>query len=182
MAPTELNFLLSTPYFRTCDLKSMGDFFHHLQMRRISANHTVFEEGQVESGWYLIRRGNIQIKRKSALGINYVLAELSEGEAFGEMSLLDAGPRLASAIATEDTILYFMDGATFTTMLENKDPVAFTMLRAMAITQSRRLREMTLTLQDLTDLDDLGDYAPMGNTLSANPLDFATLMSASILR
>ena len=34
------------------------------------------------------------------------------------------------------------------------------MLRAMAITQSRRLREMTLTMQDLTELDDLGDYAP----------------------
>ena len=50
------------------------------------------------------------------------------------------------------------------------------MLRAMAVTQSRRLREMTLTMQDLTELDDLGDYAP-----TTGPLDLGSLLSASYL-
>ena len=182
MAPSELNFLLSTPYFRTCDLKSMGEFYHSLQTSHVPSGSVIFAEGQVEIGWYLIRKGCVQIKKRSNVGINHVLAELHAGEAFGEMSLLNTAPRLASAIAVEDCILYFLDSATFSKMLERKDPVAFTMLHAMATTHSQRLREMTLILQDLIDLDDLGDYAPMGNPLTSNPLDFATLMSASILR
>jgi CRP/FNR family transcriptional regulator, cyclic AMP receptor protein len=176
MSPNELNFLLSTPYFRKCSLTNMAMFRGHLKTRIVQENDTIFSQGVVESNWYLVREGSVQIKRTSQTGVASTLAEIGAGEAFGEMGILERAPRLATAIAAEATVLYVLEASVFQTLLEEADPVALAMLRAMAVTQSRRLREMTLTMQDLTELDDLGDYAP-----TTGPLDLGALLSASYL-
>lgn len=176
MSPSELNFLLSTPYFRKCSLTSIALFRNHLQIKHVQQGDLIFQQGVVESNWYLIREGEVRVERTSPTGVSSMLAEMTAGEAFGEMGILERAPRLATAVATEPTVLYVLDAAVFQTLLNDADPVAMAMLRAMAITQSRRLREMTLTMQDLTELDDLGDYAP-----TSGPLDFASLLSASYL-
>ncbi len=105
-----------------------------------------------------------------------MLADIGVGEAFGEMGLLERSPRLATAVATVPSVLYVLEASVFQTLLDEANPVALSMLRAMAITQSRRLREMTLTMQDLTELDHMGDYAP-----TTGPLDLGSLLSASYL-
>ena len=176
MSPSELNFLLSTPYFRKCSLTSIALFRNHLRIRHVQKGETIFQQGIVESSWYLIREGQVRVERKSPTGVSSMLADMSTGEAFGEMGILERAPRLATATASEPTVLYVLESTVFQTLLDEADPVAMAMLRAMAITQSRRLREMTLTMQDLTELDDLGDYAP-----TSGPLDFASLLSASYL-
>lgn len=177
MSPNELHFLLTTPYFRRCELQDVSVFFSNLQVKQFLAGEQIFKQGEIESGWYLVRRGQVKLTRKSYSGMQHTLAELSEGEAFGEMGLLEKVPRLATAMAVTPVSVYVLSGDAFAQLLDNKDPVAYRMLQAMAITQSQRLREMTLTLQDLTELDALGDYAPAGN-----PLDFSSLLSASFLR
>ncbi len=176
MSPSELNFLLSTPYFRKCSLTDIAMFRNHLESQIVECGETIFQQGKIESNWYLVREGNVRIERTSPTGVTSTLAEIGSGEAFGEMGILERAPRLATAVVSEQTVLYVLKASVFQTLLDEADPVALAMLRAMAITQSRRLREMTLTMQDLTELDDLGDYAP-----TAGPLDLGTLLSASYL-
>jgi len=176
MSPNELNFLLSTPYFRKCSLSSIALFLNHLQSKHVQPNETIFQQGVVESNWYLLREGNVKITRTSPTGVPSMLADIGVGEAFGEMGLLERSPRLATAIATVPSVLYVLEASVFQTLLDEANPVALSMLRAMAITQSRRLREMTLTMQDLTELDHMGDYAP-----TTGPLDLGALLSASYL-
>jgi CRP/FNR family transcriptional regulator, cyclic AMP receptor protein len=166
MAPCELNFLLSTPYFRRCGLNEVAKFSSHLHPRKITAGTYLFTQGEIETGWYLIREGNVQIKRRTMAGIEHVLADLSPGEAFGEMGLLESAPRMACAVASTGAIVLRLDGETFEQLLEDNNRVACQILRAMAVTQSQRLREMTMIMQDLTDMDTLGDYAPLPNPLN----------------
>ena len=92
------------------------------------------------------------------------------------MGLLERSPRLATAIANETTVLLVLQSSVFQQLLDERNPVAMSMLRAMAVTQSRRLREMTLTMQDLTELDSMGDYAP-----TPSPLGLSSLMKSSYL-
>jgi CRP-like cAMP-binding protein len=158
-------------------LTSIALFKNHLRTRQVAQGEVIFQQGVIESSWYLIREGNVKVERKSPTGVSSMLADMGTGEAFGEMGILERAPRLATAIATTPTVLYVLESSVFKALLDDADPVALSMLRAMAITQSRRLREMTLTMQDLTELDDLGDYAP-----TSGPLDFASLLSASYLR
>jgi hypothetical protein len=68
-----------------------------------------------------------------------------------------------------------LSGEKFNALLDEHDPVASRMLRAMAINQSQRLREMTITLQDITEVNHLGDYTPM-----PHPLDVNSMMTASL--
>ena len=49
MSPSELNFLLSTPYFRKCSLTSIALFRNHLRIRHVQQGETIFQQGVVES-------------------------------------------------------------------------------------------------------------------------------------
>lgn len=176
MSPTEYQFLLTTPYFRNCNLSEIATFYNHLEVCSVHARTYLFQQGEQDNSWYLVRSGGVLLKRKGGSLIDHVLAELGVGEGFGEIGLLEKMGRLATAETTEPTILYKLSGERFNTLLDAYDPVAIRMLRAMAINQSQRLREMTITLQDITEVDYLGDYTPM-----PNPLDLNTMMTASLL-
>ena len=73
---------------------------------------------------------------------------------------------MASAVSVTSSVVLRLDGETFEQLLEENNRVAYQILRAMAVTQSQRLREMTMIMQDLTDMDTLGDYAPLPNPLN----------------
>ena len=168
MSPCELNFLLSTPYFRKCSLGEISSFSTHLKPKKVTVGTHLFTQGEIEAGWFLVREGLISIKHRTKAGMDHTLAELTPGEAFGEMALLESRPRMASAVAMTNAVVLRLDGETFNQLLEENNRVACQMLRAMAITQSQRLREMTMIMQDLTDMDTLGEYVPMPNPLDMN--------------
>ena len=63
----------------------------------------VFLEGDQGRDMYIICSGKVNIWRKSA-GERVSLANLAEGESFGEMGLIRGGARSASASALEETI------------------------------------------------------------------------------
>ena len=175
MSPTEYQFLLTTPYFRSCTLTEIAMFYNHLEVCSVNARTYLFQQGEYDNSWYLVRSGSILIKRKGNSHIDHVLAELGSGEGFGETGLLERMARLATAETIEPTILYKLSGEKFNALLDEHDPVASRMLRAMAINQSQRLREMTITLQDITEVNHLGDYTPM-----PHPLDVNSMMTASL--
>lgn len=175
MSSVEYQFLLTTSYFSNCSITEIARFYSHLEILSVNAGTYLFQQGEIENSWFLIRRGSVLVKRKGRSGIEYTLAELGAGEGFGEMGLLESSSRLASAEAVDATVLYRLKGNVFLSLLEEQDPIARRMLLAMAITQSQRLREMTITLQDITELDHLGEYTPM-----PNPLDVTSLLTASL--
>src|SRR5262249_4466257 len=73
-------------------------------MKRIfKARSVVFREGERGEEAYLVRTGSIVIAKQTDKGqVN--LATISKNMLFGEMALIDGSPRMASAIAVEDTI------------------------------------------------------------------------------
>ena len=67
------------------------------------AGEIVFEEGSQGRDMYIICSGKVSVWRKN--GGEFVgLANLSEGESFGEMGLLKSGGRSAGASALEETV------------------------------------------------------------------------------
>lgn len=151
------SFLLDTAYFSHCSESDIMGFLPHFRQLKLSAGDTLFFQGAKESAWYLVLTGGIEIQRNFHPSATHPLAQLDSGEGFGEMSMLERIPRMAAAVAIEDSELLCLDGATFHSQLEFANPVAIQLLREMAITQSRRLREITLTLQDLTEADMFED-------------------------
>lgn len=67
------------------------------------ANENVFEEGSDGRDMYIICSGKVNVWRKNG-GKKISLANLSEGESFGEMGLVRGAGRSAGAVALEETV------------------------------------------------------------------------------
>ena len=72
--------------------------------KRIERNELLFQEGDQGNCAYLVESGRIRIVL-NAHGENRVLGEIGPGQYFGEMALISHQPRMASAIACQDSVL-----------------------------------------------------------------------------
>lgn len=85
-----------------------------INLYRYPRRHAVFKEGQRGDAMYVVYQGSIAIRKKSGfLWFTRMLARVGPGQVFGEMALLDAAPRSASAIAFEDSKIFALFSVDF---------------------------------------------------------------------
>jgi pSer/pThr/pTyr-binding forkhead associated (FHA) protein len=111
---------------------SETDYFVQLQ-----AGEYVFQQGDAGNSMFIIEDGLIEII-KTVDSEERKLAELEQGDFFGEMSVLDDQPREASARAGSECQLLRIDKSMFDQMLRQNPEIAVRMLRKLA----RRLRNV----------------------------------------
>lgn len=105
----------------------------------------IFFEGDIESHFYIIENGIVQIYTKSADGKRINICEINSGESFGEFALLDQKPRSASAQAITDVTLVRVSAQGYEELLQDLPVWAVSMLRSFA----DRLKKMTKTIKDI---------------------------------
>ena len=98
-----------------------------------STGEVVFEEGDIGSCMYIIVEGKVRIHDEER-----TIAELGPREVFGDMAVLDAEPRSASATAEEDSKLLQLGQDVFYELMS--DHVAI--VRGVSRLLSQRLREL----------------------------------------
>lgn len=97
-----------------------------------SAGEMIIKKGATGTGFYLVLKGKAQAKKGDR-----VLTEFRRGQFFGEMALLDNGPRSADVVASEPTECFCL---TFWDLqgIRYKDPkITEAILKELA----KRLRE-----------------------------------------
>lgn len=104
----------------------------------------IFQEGDQADEMYVITSGEVKITKKM-LGIMVTLGELRAGDFFGEMALLDAAPRSATAVAVGPVEAVAYDREGLKEKIKVDPDFAMSVMRAM----SRRLRNVD---QELTKL------------------------------
>ena len=103
----------------------------------------IFSDGEIGNEMFIIQSGTVEILKQIG-GESRVLATLEKGDFFGEMSVLEDAPRIASARAKSDVELVRINGATFDSMIKANTEIAVRMMRKL----SRRLRDVTVMLED----------------------------------
>jgi len=97
--------LLKIPVFQELTPREIKTIQRILHQREYRETEVIFAEGDIGLGMYIIEKGSVQITCKNE---HHILAELAEGDFFGELALLDDAPRSASAVAkTPGTLLCF---------------------------------------------------------------------------
>lgn len=92
----------------------------------------IFAEGEAGDALFLVLEGQVRVHTS-----NRVIAELGERECFGEMALLDTGPRSATVTATHLTRLLRIGREDFQEILSDKPEIALGIIKVL----SRRLRD-----------------------------------------
>jgi len=100
---TTIEMLREAPMFSLLDEQELGTLSTLLEARRFNKGETIFQRGDVGDCLYIVRQGTVQVYVETTEGEKIVFAEDTAGDVFGEISLLDGGPRTATAVALEDT-------------------------------------------------------------------------------
>ena len=91
----------------------------------------LFREGELGRNMFIIQKGKVQVRKRVGSG-EKVLAELGEGEFFGEMALLMGMDRSATVEVIEDSKILVVTPETFESLLRSNIDIALKMLRKLA--------------------------------------------------
>ena len=97
----------------------------------LRAQETLFRAGEPGESLYLVRAGEVELSIQDNVGQKITLDTARPGDFFGEIALLDSGPRTATAVALEETELIELDRDDLLLLFRKKPDAALHMLAAM---------------------------------------------------
>jgi len=92
-----------------------------LQRQTYQVDERIFKEGDEGNLAYIVQSGEVEII-KTIDGENKILGTVGQGGIFGEMALIDAKPRMASARASKGSTIIVVTRAMFEQKLNSSDP------------------------------------------------------------
>jgi len=126
--------LATVPLFAGISDESMQRLSSVAGEQEFPAGHFIVRQGQVGTGLYVIVSGAARVVTGS-----HELAQLGPGDFFGELTVIDQQPRLASVQATEDTTCLALASWDLLRLLETDSALALNLIRGLAA----RLRSAT---------------------------------------
>ena len=116
--------------------------------RRVKAQETIFEEGELGDSVYVVASGEVEVVRKDAAGKPQLIATLGPQQFFGEMSLIDKEYRSATVKAKSECELLHLTAENLTTFRkQHRDGFTFVIIN-IARMLSARLREANIRLAE----------------------------------
>jgi CRP/FNR family transcriptional regulator, cyclic AMP receptor protein len=110
----------------------MGDdALLHRFGREFPRGTVLFKEGDPGREMFVVQSGKVTIS-KQAGAVEKVLSTLGQGEFFGEMSILTAQARTATAVVTEDARILVIDSRTFEAMVRGNGEIALRLIKKLA--------------------------------------------------
>ncbi len=93
------------PLFSNLTVEERAELSSLLKPRQFTPGQHIVFVGEPGKEFFIIQRGRVAITLPDEHGRDMVLASLGPGQFFGEISLLDGGPRTATARAETDSTL-----------------------------------------------------------------------------
>lgn len=145
-------------------------FEHVKNIRTVTDGTVLLQEGKTGDGVYIIQKGHAKVTRTAQDGTEVLLAELGDGQVFGEMSLIDNTPCSANVVAVGDLNVCVLSKEQFFDLLQtdiksvqNVMEILFQRMRAMnmrvvdlenqlsSLTQHQNAKPDSIMLKGLTE-------------------------------
>jgi ATP/ADP translocase/HEAT repeat protein len=124
--------LKRAPLFEKLPGDDLSPLARVAELETRAKGEVIFREGDMGDALYVVVRGRVEIRKGQER-----LAEFGPQEVFGEMAVLDASPRSATAAALEDTDMLRIGSEEFYEVLHERVDIAEGVIRML----TRRLRE-----------------------------------------
>lgn len=128
------------------EIAKVADCFGELA---IDEGKAVFVENMTGETLYLIDEGTIQVSRMMAEGDERTLVILGPEDIFGEMALIDAGPRSVTARVAENARLLTLRRQDFESLCEQDPKLGLKLMRNIVQSFMRGLRDNEEEFRDM---------------------------------
>src|SRR5258708_20843086 len=125
-----LDAIRSVPLFASLDDEAAGELRDLLRTREVDAGAALFRSGDDGDAMYLIESGRVRITITDDDKKTITLAELAQGDFFGEMAIIDGKKRSADAIISETARLAILSRDNFLRFIRNNPLVGLEILSA----------------------------------------------------
>jgi uncharacterized membrane protein len=98
----------------------------------VPEGHTLFQAGDPGDSLFIVREGEIELFIKDTVGQKIVLTSAGPGDMFGELAMLDSGPRTATALALSDSEVLVLDRDDLVLLFQRQPEAALHMLAALS--------------------------------------------------
>ena len=136
--------LYDAPLFQGLAKNQVEHVLGAMQPRRMEAGEYIFRMGDEGVSLYLVAEGRVHVFRNSLEGREKSLAFFSPGDVFGEMSLVEARPRSAHAVALEDTVVLQLFADHYRHLIQRYPLLAHNLARIIAERLRRASEEVVL--------------------------------------
>jgi CRP/FNR family transcriptional regulator, cyclic AMP receptor protein len=147
--------LARTELFQAIDEATQRRIAEHVAERVVDRGQCVFVQDEPGDRMYVLAEGAVKLYVASRDGGIVELVRHRPPATFGEVALLDGGPRSATAEAVERSTLLVVARAELLALLHSEDRVADGLLRILGAIVRRTTRQVT----DLVFLDLQGRVA-----------------------
>jgi CRP-like cAMP-binding protein len=127
-----LDLLARVPLFASCTRADLKVLDANATFRSVGVGCELVREGENGDELFIVIDGTARVNRGGQ-----VVDQLGPGDFFGELALLDPGPRNATVTATSELDLLVIERTQFDTVLAKAPALTRSLLAGMA----RRLRE-----------------------------------------
>src|SRR5215831_16604922 len=125
-----LDAIRSVPLFGSLDDEAATNLRNLLRVNVVATGAQLFRAGDQGDAMYLIESGRVEITVTDEDQKRIVLAELAQGDFFGEMAIIDGKQRSADAKVTETARLAVLSREDFLSFIHDNPKVALEMLSA----------------------------------------------------
>jgi CRP-like cAMP-binding protein len=133
-------FLSENPLFEGLNSKEIKSLSNLIHLRKYKDGEIIFREGEPGVGLYIVMRGRVRIFKSVKEGNEITLAEFVPPQFFGEIAVIEGGPRTASAVAVGDTDLLGFFKADLMELIETNPRAGAKILLRISEILCKRLR------------------------------------------
>jgi CRP/FNR family cyclic AMP-dependent transcriptional regulator len=119
--------------------EQLDRFAQFVETQKVPQWSVIVKQGDPGDSMYFILDGELRV-RINVMGQETILATLSAGDFFGDISLFDHGPRSADVVANADSTVVKITAAAFDKLAKEAPEIATPFLRAIGRTLSARIR------------------------------------------
>src|SRR5437870_12315751 len=128
-----VQFLKNVKLFAELSPDSLAKLGSCLKTAEFPPAEVIVREGAPGVSMYIIKSGMVEVRKKDpTTGIDFLVAQLSEGAAVGEMSLLTGKPRSATVTTVQPTVACSLTRADFRNLVTQHPEISLGLARILA--------------------------------------------------
>lgn len=155
--PRLANQLRKLPLFADLRPKELALLTLVMKDQQCADGDVICRQGEPGDSCFFILRGEVDVIRELGSGHEQHLATLGEGQLFGQIALVDQGPRSATCRARGKCELMRLDASDFEMLFSSGSQFAFRFQTVIALTAVEQLRRANARLNGLLSSADSGE-------------------------